>query len=110
MAPASAIKTLVGLSTGQLLMLPGGAIPTPPDPREPGEAAEGQAFTALFIAGAKGGDPEINLEEICRLTWFSCRLIAWKRDPARMLKRANRGHDGGPIGLRFEENAVLFSP
>ena len=63
LAPASAIKTLVGLATGQL-MLPGGEFPTQPNPREPGEAAEGQAFTALFIAGAKGGDPDIVLEEI----------------------------------------------
>jgi len=45
-------------------MLPDGAIPVQPEPLEPGEVREGQAFTALFIAGAIGGDPEIKLEEI----------------------------------------------
>lgn len=63
LAPASAIKTLVGLSTGQLL-LPGGETPTQPAPADPGEVSEGQAFTALFIAGAICGDPTIKLEEI----------------------------------------------
>ena len=38
--------------------------PVPGDPGDEESVSEGQAFTALFIAGAIGGDPTIQREEI----------------------------------------------
>jgi pimeloyl-ACP methyl ester carboxylesterase len=76
LAPASCIKTLVSLSTRQDLTA-GGEPPPEPVPSDPGEevdVAEGQAFTALFIAGAIGGDPTIQLAEILTDT----SLARWK--------------------------------
>jgi len=76
LAPASAVRFLVSLSTGQLLLLPG----EPPEPiqaliqraapnssfgaNEIQKPITGQAFTALFIAGAIGGDNTIVLEDV----------------------------------------------